>query len=151
MSHTSHRMNHRIIEWPGLKRTSKIIQFQPHCNVQGHQPLDQDAQSHIRQSKLDWPTYSLVSGFCNWKRWQKFSNRVKHPSQRLRIASFLVLLASSYQVGNWRIYVIFVNDKKCQVRKLFRIYQMQHCRTYSRQGYSSCRVCVSPTQDENVS
>ena len=41
--------NHRIIECPGLKRTSKIIQFQPSCYVvQGHQPLGQAAQSHIQ-------------------------------------------------------------------------------------------------------
>ena len=38
---------HRIIEWPGLKRTSKVIWFQPPCYVQGRQPPDQAAQSHI--------------------------------------------------------------------------------------------------------
>ena len=37
---------HRIIEWPGLKRTTMIIQFQPLCCVQGCQPPDQAAQSH---------------------------------------------------------------------------------------------------------
>jgi len=31
---------HRIIEWPGLKRIITIIEFQPPCYVQGHQPLD---------------------------------------------------------------------------------------------------------------
>jgi len=39
---------HRIIEWPGLKRTIKVIQFQPPCHGQGHQPPDQAAQSHIQ-------------------------------------------------------------------------------------------------------
>ena len=39
--------DHRIIEWPGLKRTTMIIEFQPPCYVQGHQPPDQAAQSHI--------------------------------------------------------------------------------------------------------
>jgi len=39
---------HRIIEWPGLKRTTMIINFQPPCYVQGHQPPDQTAQSHIQ-------------------------------------------------------------------------------------------------------
>ena len=34
---------HRIIEWPGLKRTTAIIEFQSPCSVQGHQPLDQAA------------------------------------------------------------------------------------------------------------
>ena len=42
------RQSHRIIEWPRLKRTSKTILFQPPCQGQGHQPLDQAAQSHIQ-------------------------------------------------------------------------------------------------------
>jgi len=42
-----HGSYHRIIEWPGLKRTTMIIQLQPPCYVQGHQPADQAAQSHI--------------------------------------------------------------------------------------------------------
>jgi len=33
--------NHRIIEWPGLKRTTVMMEFQPPCYVQGHQPPDQ--------------------------------------------------------------------------------------------------------------
>jgi len=39
---------HRIIEWPGLKRTTMIISFQPPCYLQGCQPPDQAAQSHIQ-------------------------------------------------------------------------------------------------------
>jgi len=39
--------HHRIIEWPGLKRTT-VIQFQPPCYVQGRQSPDQAAQSHIQ-------------------------------------------------------------------------------------------------------
>jgi len=39
---------HRIIEWPGLNRTTKIMWFQPPCYVQGRQPPDQAAQSHIQ-------------------------------------------------------------------------------------------------------
>ena len=42
------KMNHRIMEWPGLKRTTVIIEFQPPCYVQGRQPPDQAAQSHIQ-------------------------------------------------------------------------------------------------------
>jgi len=42
------RVSRRIIEWPGLKRTIMIIEFQPPCHVQGHQPPDQAAQSHIQ-------------------------------------------------------------------------------------------------------
>jgi len=34
---------HRTIEWPGLKRTTTIIEFQPPCHVQGRQPPDQAA------------------------------------------------------------------------------------------------------------
>jgi len=47
----SYSQNHRIIEWPGLKRTTMIIQ--PPCYVQHRQPRDQAAQSHIQpgQSK----------------------------------------------------------------------------------------------------
>jgi len=40
--------HHRITEWPGLKRTTMIIEFQPPCHGQGHQPPDQAAQSHIQ-------------------------------------------------------------------------------------------------------
>ena len=39
---------HRFIEWPGLKRTTGIIEFQPPCYVHGRQPLDEAAQSHIQ-------------------------------------------------------------------------------------------------------
>jgi len=42
------KINHAIIEWPGLKRTAVIIEFQPPFYVQGHQPPDQAAQSHIQ-------------------------------------------------------------------------------------------------------
>ena len=38
---------HRITEWPGLKRATMVIKFQPPCYVQGRQPLDQAAQNHI--------------------------------------------------------------------------------------------------------
>ena len=37
-----------FIEWPGLKRTTMIVSFQPSCYVQGRQPPDQAAQSHIQ-------------------------------------------------------------------------------------------------------
>jgi len=43
-----YRVFHRVTEWPGLKRTTMIIEFQPPCYVQGHQPPDQAAQSHIQ-------------------------------------------------------------------------------------------------------
>ena len=36
------------IEWPALKRTTMIMEFQPPCYVQGCQPPDQAAQSHIQ-------------------------------------------------------------------------------------------------------
>ena len=57
-------LSHRIIiEWPGLKRTTMIIQLQPPCCVQGHQPPDQAAQSHI-QPGLDclwgWGIHNLL-------------------------------------------------------------------------------------------
>jgi len=40
--------SYRITEWPGLKRTTMIIEFQPPCYVQGRQSPDQAAQSHIQ-------------------------------------------------------------------------------------------------------
>ena len=40
--------DHSITEWPGLKRTTMIIWFQLPCYVQGCQPADQAAQSHIQ-------------------------------------------------------------------------------------------------------
>jgi len=36
------------MEWPGLKRATMIIEFQPPCYVQGRQPPDQADQSHIQ-------------------------------------------------------------------------------------------------------
>ena len=56
-------LNHRIIEWLGLKRTSKIMEFQCPCYVQGHQPLDQAAQSHIQpgfECLQGWGIHSLL-------------------------------------------------------------------------------------------
>jgi len=53
-------MYHRIIEWPGLKRTPMIIEFQPPCYVQGGQPPDQAAQSHI-QPGLDIHIYVCLA------------------------------------------------------------------------------------------
>ena len=37
-----------IAEQPVLKRTAMIIEFQPPCCVQAHQPPDQAAQIHIQ-------------------------------------------------------------------------------------------------------
>ena len=56
--------SYRIIEWPGLKRTKIIIQFQPPCCVQGHQPLDQAAQSHIQpgfECLQGWGIHNLLN------------------------------------------------------------------------------------------
>ena len=36
--HSENNEFHRIIEWPGLKMTTMIIESQPPCYVQGHQP-----------------------------------------------------------------------------------------------------------------
>ena len=56
-------MHIRIIEWPGLKRIAMIIEFQPTCCMQGRQPLDQAAQSHI-QAGLEclqgWVIHNLL-------------------------------------------------------------------------------------------
>ena len=56
------RRYHRITEWPGLKRTTMIIEFQPPY-VQGCQPPDQAAQSHIQpglQCLPGWGIHSLL-------------------------------------------------------------------------------------------
>ena len=63
---THHSTVHRIIDRPGLKRTSKIIQFQPPCYVQGHQLPDQAAQSHIQpglECLQEWGIHSLLGYF----------------------------------------------------------------------------------------
>jgi len=55
--------NHRIIELPGLKRTTVIIWFQPPRYVQGRQPPDQAAQSHIHpglECLQGWGIHSLL-------------------------------------------------------------------------------------------
>jgi len=55
---------HRIIiEWPGLKTTSKTISLQPPRYVQGHQPPDQAAQSHFQpglEGLQGWGIHSLL-------------------------------------------------------------------------------------------
>ena len=51
VAHTQGRFtvsHHRAIEWPGLEKTTTTIWFQPPCYVQGRQPADQAAQSHIQ-------------------------------------------------------------------------------------------------------
>jgi len=56
-------LHHRIIEWPGLKRTTMIIEFQPPCYVQGRQPPDQAAQSHIQpglECLQGWGIHNLL-------------------------------------------------------------------------------------------
>ena len=58
--------HHRIIEWPGLKRTTMIIKFQPPCYVQGRQPPDQAAQSHIQ------PGFECLQGWgILTQKWKK--------------------------------------------------------------------------------
>ena len=52
-----------IIERPGLKRTTMLIQFQPPCYVQGRQPADQTAQSHIQpglECLQGWGIHNLL-------------------------------------------------------------------------------------------
>ena len=69
LSQNSIRTCHGILEWPGLKRTTMINGFQPPCYVQGHQPPDQAAQSHIQpwmppgmgHPQPPWATCSIVS------------------------------------------------------------------------------------------
>jgi len=54
---------HRITDWPGLKRTTTINQFQPPCYVQGRQPPDQATQSHIQpglECLQGWGIHSLL-------------------------------------------------------------------------------------------
>jgi len=48
-------LQYLIIEWPGLKRTTMIIEFQSPCCVQGHQPPDQAAQNHIQPPGMGHP------------------------------------------------------------------------------------------------
>ena len=51
------------MEWPGLKKTTIIIEFQPPCYVQGRQPPDQAAQSHIQpglECLQGWGIHSLL-------------------------------------------------------------------------------------------
>ena len=55
----------RIVEWPGLKRTTMIFKFQPPCYVQGHQPPDQAAQGHIQpglECFQGWGVHNLLLG-----------------------------------------------------------------------------------------
>jgi len=56
---------HRILEWPGLKSTTVVTEFQPPCYVQGCQPPDQAAQSHIQpglECLQGWGIYTTSFG-----------------------------------------------------------------------------------------
>ena len=58
-----HNPFHRIIEWPRLKRTTTIIEFHPPCYMQGCQPLDRAAQSHIQpglECLQGWDIHNLL-------------------------------------------------------------------------------------------
>ena len=43
-----------------------IIKFQPPCRVQGHQPPDQAAQSHIEPEIFDGTDLSVIWGEHNY-------------------------------------------------------------------------------------
>ena len=63
LSNYMRQKNYRITEWPGLKRTTMITQFQPSCYVKGRQPPDQAAQSHIQpglECLQGWGIHSLL-------------------------------------------------------------------------------------------
>ncbi|SFW05231.1 Uncharacterised protein [Chlamydia abortus] len=54
---------HGMIEWPGLKRTTMIVEFQAPCHVQGRQPLERAAQSHIQpglECLQGWGIHNLL-------------------------------------------------------------------------------------------
>jgi len=54
---------HRIIDWPGLKRTSKIILFQPLAMDRGSRPPDQAVQSHVQpglECLQGWGIHNLL-------------------------------------------------------------------------------------------
>ena len=63
--HHTEPLNHRIMEWPGLKRTSEIISFQPPSHRQGHQPPDQAAQSHIQPGLENLQSLSITLLPCS--------------------------------------------------------------------------------------
>jgi len=50
---------HRIIERPGLKRTTMIIKFQPPCYVQGRQPPDQQPTTRLPRAQTRLPRVKL--------------------------------------------------------------------------------------------
>jgi len=53
-------LNHRIIEWPGLRRTTMIIEFQPPCYVQGHHPAWPWMHPGMGHPQPPWVTCSSV-------------------------------------------------------------------------------------------
>ena len=56
------RGKHRIIEWPGLKRTTMIIEFQPPamCRVANHQTRLPRATSSLQGCLRGWGIHSLL-------------------------------------------------------------------------------------------
>ena len=70
------------IEWPGLKSTITIIEFQPPCYVQGRQSLDQATQSHIQpglECLQGWSLHNLFEqpvSVCHHPLCEKFHPNV---------------------------------------------------------------------------
>ena len=56
MQRTVTKQNHRIIEWPGLKRTTRTTSFQPPaiCRVTNHQPGLPRATSSLALNKTNY-------------------------------------------------------------------------------------------------
>ena len=74
MGHSKTFLTFRIIECPGLKKTTMIIEFQPPCYVQGRQPLDQAAQIHIQpglECLQGWGIHNLLEQSVPVRQWVK--------------------------------------------------------------------------------
>ena len=93
---------HRMIEWPGLKRTTTITSFQPPCYVQGRQPADQAAQSHIQpglECLQEWGIHNIklfdrkgVRRYLGWEflctRGKGFLTKLISENSALKEASY---------------------------------------------------------------
>ena len=104
--------NHRTIEWPGLKRTTMIIEFQPPRYVQGRQPADQAAQSHIQpglECLQGWGIHSLLGQpvQCVTTLWVKnffLISNLNLPCPSLKL--FPLVLSLSTLVNNPPVYTL---------------------------------------------
>ena len=84
------KLIHRITEWSGLEGTSRIMNLQPPCHRQGHQPphliLEQAAPSNLAlNTSRDRASTTNHLSVLLWLRWSELSQCVEQGEMHLEM------------------------------------------------------------------